>query len=87
MPSDELFAGAFAPELVTLLAGAFDLAWETVEKSGSPLAAPEQAATTRDLLARYILDLGRDGERNKQRLVDGAIERLLRDIGRRHPPV
>ena len=78
MPKSSLFSDAvFDPETLAMLGSAFDTAWETVVKSGSPLAAPDQATATRALLAKRIIELAQTGERTKQRLVDGALEKLV----------
>jgi len=58
------------------LASAFDTAWDTVKKSGSLLAADDQAASTREVLAKRIIQMGQQGERNGQRLVDDALAHL-----------
>ena len=77
MPIDKLLASAaFEPDTVALLASAFDTAWEAVKKSGSPLAAEDQAAATREALARRIIEAGKKGERDMQRLVDDALAHL-----------
>jgi hypothetical protein len=53
MPIASLLANtAFDPETVALLSSAFDTAWDTLQKSGSPLAADGKAASTRELLAK-----------------------------------
>ncbi len=67
---------AFDAETTALLASAFDTAWDMVKKSGSPLAADENAASTRDLLAKRIIEMGQQGERGRQRLVDDALAHL-----------
>jgi hypothetical protein len=67
---------AFDPDTVALLASAFDTAWDTVKKSGSPLAADGQAASTRELLAKRIIEMGQKGERDGQRLVHDALAHL-----------
>ena len=77
MPIDSLLENAaFDLDTTALLASAFDSAWDTVKKSGSPLAANESAASTRDLLAKRIIKMGQQGERNRQRLVDDALAHL-----------
>jgi hypothetical protein len=77
MPIYSLFAdAAFDSDTTALLASAFDTAWDTVKKSGSPLAADDQAASTRELLARRIIAVGRKGERDPQQLVDDALAHL-----------
>jgi hypothetical protein len=67
---------AFDPTVVATLAAAFDAAWETVQKSGSPLADEAQATTTRERLAKRIIEMGRQGERDHHRLVAGALAYL-----------
>ena len=77
MPIDSLLENAaFDLDTTALLASAFDSAWETVKKSGSPLAANENADSTRDLLAKRIIKMGQQGERDRQRLVDDALAHL-----------
>jgi len=46
---------AFGPKAVAILGAALDAAWDTVQKSGSLLAAEAQAATTRERLAKRII--------------------------------
>ena len=75
---DEFLTGAaFEPHTIALLASAFETAWETVKKSGSPLAADDHAASTRELLAKRIIEMGKKGERDPQRLVDDALAHLM----------
>ena len=77
MPIDSLLANTtFDPETAELLASAFDTAWDTIKKSGSPLAANDHAASTREVLAKRIIEMGQLGERDEQRLVDDALEHL-----------
>ena len=77
MPTVSLFANAaFDSDTAALLASAFDTAWDTLKKSGSPFAADGQSASTRQLLAKRIIATGRAGERNPQRLVEDALAHL-----------
>ena len=77
MPIDALLANtAFDPPTLTLLASAFETAWDTIKKSGSPLAANDQAVSTREVLAKRIIEQGKQGERDPQRLVDDALAHL-----------
>ena len=81
MPIASLLArAAFDPDTTALLASAFDTAWDTVKKTGGPLAADVQATSTRELLAKYIVEMGQKGERNRRRLVDGALAHLAAQI-------
>jgi hypothetical protein len=77
MPIDSLLGnGAFDPETASLLASAFESAWETVKKSGSPLAADGQALSMREILARRIIDSAQTGERDPKRLINDALSHL-----------
>jgi hypothetical protein len=67
---------SFDPETVAILASAFDAAWDILQKSGSPLASDAHAATTRERLAKRIIEMGQKGVRNHQRLVKDAIAHL-----------
>jgi hypothetical protein len=67
---------AFDPKAVAILAAAFDAAWGTVQKSGSPLADEAQATITRERLAKRIIETGKKGERDHHRLVADALAYL-----------
>jgi hypothetical protein len=77
MPVIPLFgAGSFDPETTSLLASALEAAWETVRKSGSPLATEEQASSTREILAKRIIESAKAGERDPQTLANDALSHL-----------
>ena len=77
MPVISLFKkGAFDPETTSLLASAFETAWETVKKSGSPLALDGQALSTREILAKCIIELAQAGERDPVKLTSDALAYL-----------
>ena len=67
---------SFDPEAVAILGAAFDAAWDALQKSGSPLASDAQAMTTRERLAKRIIEMGQKGMRNHQRLVEDALAHL-----------
>jgi hypothetical protein len=67
---------AFDDETTRLLTTAFDEAWDIVRIAGGPLLATEQVGTTRRLLAQNIIVMAGEGERDLDRLIDGALERL-----------
>jgi hypothetical protein len=67
---------SFDPAITDILASAFDVAWERLQNSGSPLAAEESAAATRETLAKNIIAAAQTGERDKNRLVESALSRL-----------
>jgi hypothetical protein len=70
-----LARGAFDAETTHLLGSTFDTVWETVKASDAPLADEHQA---RELLAKYIVAMAEQGERNPDRLVASALRRLAR---------
>jgi hypothetical protein len=83
MPIGEFLAkSAFDPETTAALASAFDTAWETVKRSGSPLASDANAQSSRERLAKYIIAAAQDGERDLNRLVEGAVSHLAQQKGR-----
>jgi hypothetical protein len=66
----------FDADTTIILASAFDTAWLSLQVSNSPLAADDRATETRDMLAQRIIEIARRGERDKRRLVDGALVNL-----------
>jgi len=63
----------FDVDTTIILAAAFDAAWLSLQTSGSPFAADDRAAETRDLLAQRLIEIAQRGERDKQRLVQEAL--------------
>jgi hypothetical protein len=68
---------SFDPVITDILAAAFDTAWERIKNSGSPLAADDASAGTREALARNIIALAQTGVRDKNRLVEGALANIV----------
>src|SRR5271155_3760801 len=62
------------PKPLTILADAMDTAWATLRESGPRFDGRD--VDTRDAIAKYIVDLAKQGERNRQRLIDGALQRF-----------
>jgi hypothetical protein len=60
---------AFDPQTLVLLETAFDEAW-TLKSTGNRTVKPDE-------LARAVLRLAMEGERDPDRLSDGALEGLL----------
>jgi hypothetical protein len=67
---------AFDPDTVALLSSAFDKAWDKLKTSGSSLTADDQALSTRELLAKRIVERALKGERDERRLMDDALAHL-----------
>jgi hypothetical protein len=64
----------FDPETVDVMIRALDEAWERVQVSGARFDGQTRAA--RNVLAKHIVDMARQGERDRQRLIAGALRRL-----------
>jgi hypothetical protein len=62
--------GAFGPDEIELLVGAFDQACQS-------LSLPDRDHPVRELLARAIVDLAATGERDPMNLHERAIESVL----------
>jgi hypothetical protein len=65
---------AFDPQTLVLLEAVFDDAWLTLKSGGNRTVKPDE-------LARAVLRLAMEGERDPIRLSDGAQERLLPSTG------
>ena len=59
-----------------LLTRAFDQAWEIAKAGGGPHVDSELAPATRLVLATRIIDMVLQGERDPDRLIDGALDVL-----------
>ena len=68
------FAGSFGSETNQAIGTAFERAWKIMEASGSLLVQGENAEATRHVLAKRIIDLVRQGERDPVALCTGALE-------------
>ena len=61
---------SFDPQTLVLLEAAFDEAWLSLKSVGNRTVKPDE-------LARAVLRLAMEGERDPVRLSDGALEGLL----------
>jgi hypothetical protein len=73
---DSLAPGVFDPEAVTVLVAAFDDAWAQVLRSGTTFKTDREKARMRETIARRIILLARNGERNLRHLRDDALLHL-----------
>ena len=71
-------AGAFDPETVAILVGAFDDTWESLVSSGAPFVEDRFQGRAREIIAKHIIQLGRLGERDRRRLTESALLELSR---------
>jgi hypothetical protein len=67
---------AFDDETTSRLGVAYETAWRKLTASGSPLTEKSHAASTRERLAKCILEMGQLGETDSNRLVEKALGRL-----------
>jgi hypothetical protein len=65
----------FDPETLDVMIRALDEAWERFQSSGVRLDS-SQAGAARTALAKHIVDMARQGERDRERLIEGALLRL-----------
>ena len=63
----------FDDEIVAILGSAFEVAWQSLQVSDSGLTDEPHIAYTRELLAKWILVLGEQGERDRNQLVEKAL--------------
>jgi len=68
------FSNAFDPQALVPLEAAFDEAWLILKAFGNRTVKPDE-------LARAVLRLAMEGERDPVRLHDEALERLLPSTG------
>jgi hypothetical protein len=64
----------FEPEEIIVLVGAFDKAWQLLLKSGAKLDGQAEAA--REILAKRIIEVAKQGELNQRRLSEDALAHL-----------
>jgi hypothetical protein len=77
VPMTQLLAnGAFDPETTNLLGAAFEDAWLSLRDTGSSLTDETQAASTREMLAKTIIESAQQGERDGHKLVEKALASL-----------
>jgi hypothetical protein len=64
----------FDPDTIRILSGALDDAWRRVLASGAQFDGQDGAART--VLAKHIVDMAKQGERNHESLVENALIRF-----------
>jgi hypothetical protein len=76
MPIAFLENSVFDSDTTRLLGAAFETAWQRVKTSGITFADERYAASAREVLAKRIIEMAKRGERNPNRLVEGALDQL-----------
>ena len=74
----------FDDEIVDIFGSAFEAAWQSLQLSDSRLTYEPHIASTRELLAKKILLLGKQGVRDRNQLVEKALaffaNKILRPV-------
>lgn len=73
----------FEPETAKLLAEVLDDTWDSLSETDG-FRNPVKAAETRTMLAKYIIEIAKRGERDPTRIQDKALEFLRRGDEARH---
>lgn len=76
MPRPSIRSDAFDPEALDVLASAFDGAWSSLVCAGQ---LNGDAEPVRSELAKHVIQLARQGERDRQRLIHGALRGFRRN--------
>jgi CRP-like cAMP-binding protein len=76
MPKPQLANAAFGPETTCFLASAFEDAWKRLSASDSSLTDASDAASARERLAKYVIEMGRLDVRNRERFIENAMARF-----------
>jgi hypothetical protein len=67
---------AFDPESLHMLGCAFEDAWDAIRNSGSRLAKPAYCRMTREIVAKRIIEMARQGVKDPRALSDEAVRFL-----------
>jgi hypothetical protein len=68
--------GVFDPEAVRILTTALNEAWKAINTTGISFASRGHAEAARETLAKRIIELARNGERDQCRLSEDALLHL-----------
>jgi hypothetical protein len=68
--------GVFDPEAVRILTAALNEALKAINTTGVSFASRDHAEAVREILAKRIIELARNGERDQRRLNEDALFHL-----------
>ena len=71
--------GTFDPDTIRILTGAFEDAWQSL--NGGGIGIGPQTDEMRDALAKSIIHVALQGERDQRRLRDSALAHLASSMG------
>jgi len=66
----------FDPATIHILSGALDDAWLVVEANKATFKIDGNVDGARQMLAKHIVAMAKQGERDRQSLIEGALARL-----------
>jgi hypothetical protein len=75
----------FDPEAVEMLSAALEIAWARIEKSNSVFARPAYVRAMREVVARHIVEIAKQGVRDPQRLAEDAVSFVAASYRARDP--
>ena len=84
-PTEASKQAAFDPEVLQVMSGAMNDAWRSLSEADTTLSDAMKAGMAREILARRILELATEGERDQQRLRDGALAAIKTEANRDAP--
>jgi hypothetical protein len=67
---------AFDPDTINFLTNVLEDAWQVVEANKTTFKVDGDASGARQALAKHIVDLAKQGERDRQVLIEGALTQL-----------
>jgi hypothetical protein len=79
--------GVFDPEAIRILTAALNEAWKTINVTGVSFASRGHAEAARETLAKRIIELARNGERDQRRLSEDAVLHLAQQNLKTRPAV
>jgi hypothetical protein len=65
---------AFGPETIQVMAAALEETWGKLEESGSRLTRPGYSRAMREVVAKRILEMARNGVADREALVTNALK-------------
>ena len=68
--------GAFDPDQIRILVGAFEDAWNILLTSAGPFSEQRNRQRAREILAKQIIDLARTDEWDRHKLTESALLKL-----------
>jgi hypothetical protein len=77
MPIVSLLAkSSFDPDTVKIMTSAFEAAWHKIQSSDKTLSTGGNPVAIREFLAKRIIEMAKQGERNQERLGADALAHL-----------